>query len=333
MKIFTNWCPTPLRKALENYGVKIDVVKTSSILHILSQYEAGCDLCYFARFAPPLIDKDLFRIGKTGIPIIYGFHAPLKVDYPVRPSHYLYNLVMPMQAMRAASISKKLHFLNLDDIKLINHLDLATKSIYLPLGVDVNIFKIPVTKSERFTVIYASRASWNKGTDILVRLVIPYFTRKLPDIRIDIVSYGFLSHLYKGLKGMKNIRMIPFLPPIKFAEVLASAHVLLFPSRYESFGLVVLEALACGTIPVAFNIRGFVRDILSRDSIFKEFVVNYSRPERLALKVIELYKLWSKKPENFYSLVRRARNLALKFSWKNVAQVWLRAFKEVTEEC
>jgi glycosyltransferase involved in cell wall biosynthesis len=39
------------------------------------------------------------------------------------------------------------------------------------------------------------------------------------------------------------------IPPTRMAEVYARADLLLFPTRYESFGLVVIEAMAAG-LPV-----------------------------------------------------------------------------------
>ena len=53
MRIIANWCSPPFRKALEGYGIKINVVRTSSILDILSRQETNHDLCYFAGFTSP----------------------------------------------------------------------------------------------------------------------------------------------------------------------------------------------------------------------------------------------------------------------------------------
>ena len=46
------------------------------------------------------------------------------------------------------------------------------------------------------------------------------------------------------------------LPRMQLARVYASADVFVFPSRNETFGLVMLEAMACGTPVAAYPVDG-----------------------------------------------------------------------------
>jgi glycosyltransferase involved in cell wall biosynthesis len=46
------------------------------------------------------------------------------------------------------------------------------------------------------------------------------------------------------------------LPRPQLAKVYASADVFVFPSRHETFGLVMLEAMACGTPVAAYPVDG-----------------------------------------------------------------------------
>jgi glycosyltransferase involved in cell wall biosynthesis len=46
------------------------------------------------------------------------------------------------------------------------------------------------------------------------------------------------------------------LPRDKLAQIFAAADVFVFPSRNETFGLVMLEAMACGTPVAAYPVDG-----------------------------------------------------------------------------
>ena len=50
------------------------------------------------------------------------------------------------------------------------------------------------------------------------------------------------------------------------AQIYASADVFVFPSRTETFGLVLLEALASGTPVAAFHVQGLIPEIAAADA-------------------------------------------------------------------
>jgi glycosyltransferase involved in cell wall biosynthesis len=53
-----------------------------------------------------------------------------------------------------------------------------------------------------------------------------------------------------------HVRWLGVLPRDELARVYASADVFTFPSRNETFGLVMLEAMACGTPVAAYPVDG-----------------------------------------------------------------------------
>ena len=53
-----------------------------------------------------------------------------------------------------------------------------------------------------------------------------------------------------------HVRWLGVLPRDELARVYAAADVFTFPSRNETFGLVMLEAMACGTPVAAYPCQG-----------------------------------------------------------------------------
>jgi len=325
MRILTNWADDGLTRVLRKYGIHVVLIRNLSLRINLKD----ADLIYYARFSPPLLDKDLVitlrRIGN----VIYGLHMPLTIDNPVKPSHVLYDLVMPPQAILTHLKGATIHTLNLRDYKLLRVLGL--RLVYMPLGTDTELFKCRFDKSNAFTMIYASRPSWHKGTDLLVNYIIPIIHKKLgQDARIVITdaTSDYLSSLYDGIRGIRGVELYDHLPIKDYARLLSEAHVLLFPSRYESFGRVVLDSLASGVIPVAFRVRGFVEDVLLKTEL-NRYVVNYPDLPSFINKVIELYRLWYRSSEEYYALVKLACKIANQYSWEIIGKMWAGLFKQV----
>jgi len=325
MRILTNWADDGLTRVLRKYGIHVVLIRNLSLRINLKD----ADLIYYARFSPPLLDKDLVitlrRIGN----VIYGLHMPLTIDNPVKPSHVLYDLVMPPQAILTHLKGATIHTLNLRDYKLLRVLGL--RLVYMPLGTDTELFKCRFDKSNAFTMIYASRPSWHKGTDLLVNYIIPIIHKKLgQDARIVITdaTSDYLSSLYDRIRGIRGIELYDHLPIKDYARLLSEAHVLLFPSRYESFGRVVLDSLASGVIPVTFRVRGFVEDILLKTEL-NRYVVNYPDLPSFINKVIELYRLWYRSPDEYYALVKLSCKIANQYSWETIGKMWAELFKQV----
>jgi len=99
-----------------------------------------------------------------------------------------------------------------------------------------------------FRLLFVGNLSRRKGADLLA----PIMKQLGP---------GFELYFTSGLKRPKTLRMVENMVPLgrltedrKLAEAYRQCDALLFPSRFEGFGLVVLEAMACGKPVIATNI-------------------------------------------------------------------------------
>lgn len=94
--------------------------------------------------------------------------------------------------------------------------------------------------------LYVGRISYEKNIQAFLDLT-------LPGTKV-VCGVGPLE---EGLRARyPQVRWLGVLPRPKLAEVYAAADVFVFPSRHETFGLVMLEAMACGTPVAAYPVDG-----------------------------------------------------------------------------
>ena len=92
----------------------------------------------------------------------------------------------------------------------------------------------------------------------------------------------------------------------------SAADITVVPSYYESFGLVALESLACGTPVVATDV-GDMRNIIRQG--ITGYVTADNNPRGLAGKIDSLLSLSGDDLESIYSI----RESVSDYSWKNTA--------------
>lgn len=117
----------------------------------------------------------------------------------------------------------------------------AQESIIVNPPVDYREFAgVDRKKAEYVTLVNVNE---NKGGRIF-----PEIAKKLPGISFLGVDGGYEQQIRD--MSVKNIRYVPQHPDIK--DILKQTRILLMPSNYESWGLIAIEAAACG-IPVIAN--------------------------------------------------------------------------------
>lgn len=94
--------------------------------------------------------------------------------------------------------------------------------------------------------LYVGRISYEKNIQVFLDLV-------LPGTKV-VCGVGPLEPEFRA--KYPHVRWLGILPRPELADVYAAADVFVFPSRNETFGLVMLEAMACGTPVAAFPVDG-----------------------------------------------------------------------------
>jgi len=164
----------------------------------------------------------------------------------------------------------------------------------------------------REVVLFCGRLSPEKGPDVLLRAFASLRARR-PRALLWLVGDGPLRRPLEAevarLDLPDAVRFEGFLPPSRLAEVYVAADLLCVPSRWEMWGAVVNEAMACGRPVVASRRVGAARDLLDETTgrTFPE-----EDPEALAGTVEEVLCLGAEERGRMGEAARR-RALAAGF--------------------
>ncbi|MFC1992706.1 glycosyltransferase [Chloroflexota bacterium] len=206
----------------------------------------------------------------------------------------------------------------------------------VPCGVNLEQFK-PVSKEKARQylgfgndkiILFVGRIDPLKGIDKLVK-AIPYL-QNIQGLRLVIIGGGEHSQpeieKLQELAGNLNIQDSVAFPGLVKHDQLpyfySAADACVIPSYYESFGLVALESLACGTPVVATDV-GNLKSIIRQGET--GYVVTDNAPHRLADKIASLLSRQSTDIESSLSI----RASVSSFSWPNIAEAIIRECKLV----
>lgn len=140
----------------------------------------------------------------------------------------------------------------------------------IPNAIDLKHYTAPKKRDESSpnkTIFYVGRLETRKGVNYLIR-AFKLLHDKHPEVTLIIAGAGpdreKLDNLTKSLKLTdKEVKFLGFVSDKDKVELLRSSDLFCAPSPYgESFGIVLLEAMATGLVTVAGNNPGY-RSVLT----------------------------------------------------------------------
>ncbi|KPJ50940.1 hypothetical protein AMJ40_01300 [candidate division TA06 bacterium DG_26] len=202
----------------------------------------------------------------------------------------------------------------------------------IPNGVDADRFSPTVGRLEKFTdrrptILFIGRLEPRKGLKHLL-LAFGLLSKRLPDARLVVVGTGVMEGYYRSLvknKVKSNIHFEGFVSSEDIPRYYASCDVFCSPPiGRESFGIVLLEAMASGKPIVASNIDGYRGVITDGED---GLLVEPENPKALAdglTRVLTDRELSSR-------LAAQGRKKAVAYSWETITKRIESFYRETME--
>ena len=210
---------------------------------------------------------------------------------------------------------------------LIKHV--GGDAVVIPNGVDVSIFTNATPMfgwpGPNLSIAFLGRGDEpRKGLEILVDAY-PQIRKSFPNVRLLIAGPGEPADTLKKLSKVDraSVTVLGMIAPQDKPSVLASGTIYVAPNTGgESFGIVLLEAMASGTPVVASDLEAFeqVLDFGRAGITFEN-----ENSDDLDRVVCELLRDEAKRTE----LIRQGRLRAAQFDWNVVANEIVNVYESV----
>ena len=194
-------------------------------------------------------------------------------------------------------------------------------------GVNLQVFqpgnrskaKEKLSLSSGKMVLYAGRVEPLKGIDIAINAISKLELNEVVDLIVvggDSTSDTIVAELKELARSFGIYKQVKFVGSVRqslLAEFYRAADALIFPSYYESFGLVALEAMASGTPVVASRVGGLPQ-------LIKNGETGYLVPFRCPESFTEKLEVILSNPILQDAIGASARRDAMDYSWGNAAK-------------
>jgi glycosyltransferase involved in cell wall biosynthesis len=246
------------------------VAYTSNVLAALNQMmeKSTFDVVDFPEFGGEGFAYQIDRTAWNWAPVVVQLHGPIAMfreffGWPEAGSHLQrvgmfleeYSLkhadVIMATSGSVADLAARYYGIDRDAVEIVH------------CGVDTDLFFSAANTglNARPTVLFVGSIVDNKGAHVLAEAVLS-LRPKYPDIRLKLLGAG-RGDVVETIRTMCKLQgaeeVVEFageVPLEKLPDHYRRAHVFCMPSKYESFGQVYIEAMACGCPVIASSCGG-----------------------------------------------------------------------------
>ncbi len=329
-----------LSRGIKTYGFEVDIlsledipryehgeIRLSSMPLKLAQLKKRIkeyDIIHLHGPVPTFSDVFLLGglrgLGPKRPHLVYTHHAPIDLRVPfIQPIINMYNLIQERLSRLADHVVVSTPSYGQRLARFVP----TEKLSVIPWGVDYDRFYAPVEKLSPFTVVYLGQIRPYKGLPVLLEAA-----SGLGDARIWVIGDGHLAESCRQQAIGRKLNNVTFWGKVnddRLSELLHRAHVIVLPSvtRSEAFGIVLLEGMAAGMVPVASHLPG-VADLVGNEGFtfppgdsnaLREILIRLGNDSALRTHLAEL-----------------AQSKARLYSWERTVFGYERIFSRLTTQ-
>jgi glycosyltransferase involved in cell wall biosynthesis len=290
----------------------------ANLIHVTSPGDVGLLGVYAAhRLGIPLVASwhtNVHEYARCRLQSLLRF-LPRSWEGPVSGSAEIQALRMIVRFYKFADV------ILAPNLELLHMLETETKkpAFLMRRGVETDQFsprKRTRQENRTFRIGFVGRLSPEKNVQFLARLEHALAEKGFNDFSIVVVGDGAERRWLE--RNLKRAEFTGVLVNEALAEAYANMDVFAFPSQTDTFGNVILEALASGVPPVVMNSGGPKYLV---DHGISGFVSGNEE------EFIEFVSQLMSTPDQHQRMREQARNAALKLSWDRVFEEVYRAYE------
>ncbi|QGG47591.1 glycosyltransferase family 4 protein [Heliorestis convoluta] len=178
-------------------------------------------------------------------------------------------------------------------------------------------------------IFYVGRLVWEKGIQVLIQ-ALPELLQQQPYVKVIIAGTGtqmnYLRHLSHRMGVGEKVMLTGYIDDSTKVGLMRTADVAVFPSYYEPFGIVALEAMAAETPVVASDTGGLSEIIHHGRNGLKAYV---NQPSSLAQQIHRVLS----DPGLVDYMVRNAyQEVQDVYAWSAIAEKTASVYEQVFEQ-
>lgn len=324
---------------------KFEVINGVKIFRYFSVFSMG-----HMSFTP----QTIFNLFKNNYDIVHmhSLRHPHTIYVPIIKKMRKFSIIMQGHTHFSSTPLKTLLYDNFDkilfnslykDIDVFLNLNTDEKQRLLKLGVDekkIKLFYNPIKESlfnfsntdsfndkynleNKKIILFLGQAHEGKRIDLIIK-ALPRIIKSEKNVLLiiagpDFGNYPKLKELASSLNVVNNVRFMGLLNEVEKELALKRCDVLILPSEYEAFGVVLAEAMACGKPVVATKTpgpleliehgkNGFLIDRESHDQI-ADYTIKLLVNESLRFSMGAYAKNYAKDNFSIHSLVSNLESI------------------------